>query len=217
MSAHYRPMHSLDDWKALHPEKHWKPGFSAQSLAEFWHGANGNFPKAVKLALDGAPDHRLHDLELVAGFGEHKTPLPGGSRASHTDLLVVARSERGLVVIGVEGKCQEAFGPTLAEWDRSEVRLDYLQSLLPGVPVFDGAIRYQLLHRCAAAAIEAARYHAPVAVMLVHQFGGESESWSDFVAFTKVFGQEPGKGEVVSLGTCGNGVELFVGWVGERP
>src|SRR5690606_356757 len=124
---HYRPMESFDDWESLHPEKHWKPGYSAQCLAESWHGAGQGFPERVRQALDSAADPRLHKLEILAGFGECKTPLPGGSRASHTDLLVVARSDRRLVVIGVEGKCQEAFGPTIQEWDRSQVRLDFLQ------------------------------------------------------------------------------------------
>lgn len=216
MSRHFRSMESLADWRQLHPERHWKPGYSAQMLAESWHGAGNAMPPAVRAALDSAADHRLHGLELVAAFGEYKTPLPGGSRPSHTDLLVVARSVDSLVVIGVEGKCQEAFGPTIAEWDRSEERLDYLQGLLPSGRRFDGAIRYQLLHRSASAAIEAERFHAPIAVMLVHQFGGECESWADYAAFLATFQVEARQGAVQFLGNCSNGIELFAGWVSER-
>ena len=42
-------------------------------------------------------------------------PLPGGRRESQTDVFVLARRARGLVAIAVEGKVDEAFGPTVAE------------------------------------------------------------------------------------------------------
>lgn len=215
MSRHFRRMEHLADWQLLHPERHWKPGHSAQMLAESWHQAAIDLPRSVRAALDVAEDPRLHGLELLAAFGEYKTPLPGGSRPTHTDLLVLARSAASLVLIGVEGKCQEAFGPTIGEWDRSDVRLDYLQGLLPGGRVFDPTIRYQLLHRSASAAIEAERFHAPIAVMLVHQFGGECESWNDYRAFLATFGVNAVRGAVQRLGLCGNGVELFAGWLAE--
>ncbi|MEZ4379521.1 MAG: hypothetical protein R3B35_14695 [Gemmatimonadales bacterium] len=169
----------------------------------------------MKRALDSASDVRLHALEMVAGLVEHQTPLPGGSRPSQTDLLVLARSKKALVLIGVEGKAKEAFGPQISEWEGNPKRLEHLQSLLPTSPLFDGQIRYQLVHRCAAAVLEAERFHAPLAVMLVHQFGGETPAWKDYVAFVSAMGHTAKKGGIVSLGRCSNKVELAVGWVEE--
>jgi hypothetical protein len=64
----------------------------------------------------------LPDLELLLAIPEHKTALPGDQRASQTDLLVLAKSNDRLVVIGVEGKVNEPFDRTLAARHRSAGR-----------------------------------------------------------------------------------------------
>ena len=56
------------------------------------------------------------DVEMLIGLPEHKVALPGGARASQTDLWVLARTNDDLISIAVEGKVRESFGPTLAEW-----------------------------------------------------------------------------------------------------
>jgi hypothetical protein len=104
--------------------------------------------------------------------------LPGGSRASQTDLFALARSGSDLISIAVEGKVAEAFDTTVGEWlDRraaeqakrgrtrqpsaqTRKRLAFLCELLQ---LEEGDIldlRYQLLHRTAAAILEAQRFAA---------------------------------------------------------
>ncbi len=53
-----------------------------------------------------------------------------------------------------------------------------------------GAIRYQLLHRAASAIIEAKRFGAPHAIMLVHSFSQTHEWFADYAAFAKLLGVE---------------------------
>src|SRR4051794_21996589 len=109
MSANpiYLPSNGVDGWRWLlaSPGLHWKHGASAMALADAWESASG-WPPRVQACLATDPD--LTDLELLVGLPEHQVPLPGGSRASQTDLFVLARRPgSGLVTIAVEGKAAE--------------------------------------------------------------------------------------------------------------
>jgi hypothetical protein len=86
---------------------------------------------------------------------------------------VLAKSENSLVSIAVEGKVEEPFDKTLGEWktDASmgkEVRFSYLMEILGLREPIPDSVRYQLLHRTASAVIEAERFGAQNAVMLIH-------------------------------------------------
>ena len=52
-----------DDWKALlaDPVKHWRPGYSARTLAYCWEAADG-FPPEVAQALSQSDSPLLADL-----------------------------------------------------------------------------------------------------------------------------------------------------------
>ena len=137
---------------------------------------------------------------MLLALPEHETPLPGGTRASQTDLLVLARRPAGnQVVFAVEGKVAEPFGDhTVARWrtqSDSQGRKDRLAFLLGRLGLADdasvGALRYQLLHRTVAALLEAERFGAPEAVMLVHSFSATAEWRDDYVAFARALGAEP--------------------------
>src|SRR4051795_9919170 len=93
MTRFYLPTIGPQDWQWLlaKPGLHWKHGASAMALAEAWE-ATPAWPVEVASALAAVG---LGDLELIAAFPEHETPLPGGSRASQTDLLVFARRPAG--------------------------------------------------------------------------------------------------------------------------
>ena len=86
-----------------------------------------------------------------------------------------SRNEVGLCVMAVEAKVNEDFGPLVGE-RRKEAsqgqsdRLEYLRQLL-GIPSLPDSIRYQLLHRTAAALLTARLFHAGTAVMLVQAWG----------------------------------------------
>lgn len=219
MTRIYIPSQGPQDWQWLlaKPGLHWKHGASAKALADAWEGADP-WPPEVETALTSAG---FGDLDLLVAIPEHLTPLPGGARASQTDLLVLARRAGGeQVVLAVEGKVAEPFGDhSVAEWRQqsdSKGRQDRLAFLLErlGLPDDDAAagLRYQLLHRTAAALLEAERFGAPEAVMLVHSFSPTADWHNDYVRFAESLGADPGSQPIVSARVPG-GVQLHLGWV----
>ncbi len=144
-------------------------------------------------------------------------PLPGGSRASQNDLFVLARSPAGPVVIMVEGKVNEPFGPTVGEWltDASRGKKARLRALMRAVGLTTqppASIHYQLLHRAASAVITAEQYRAAAAVMLVHSFSQKHAWWDDYRAFAAQFGVVAERGVVQRIG-ADSPVPLFGVWV----
>ena len=146
-----------------------------------------------------------------------KVPLLGGRRASQSDIFILARAKDQLVSIMVEGKVSEPFGDTVAEWKSGsgrgrENRLRYLCDLLGLNTVVVDHIRYQLLHRTASAIIEAERFNAPNALVLVHSFSSKNEWFEDYEKFLVLFGVME---EVDSLvfAKIIRGVKLYFGWV----
>jgi hypothetical protein len=152
---------------------------------------------------------------------EFKVPLPGGVRASQNDIFVLARSSSGPVAIMVEGKVGESFGPTLDEW-RSEAspgkkkRLRFLLGSLGLATVPEGTVRYQLLHRAASAIITGEQYRAAAGVLVIHSFSQERTGWTDYQAFTSLFGVEAELGSVQRLGGASK-IPLFGVWVVGNP
>src|SRR5450755_2657066 len=117
MNQIYLPTTGSHQWQWLlaNPGRQWKYKASAMALADSWEHATG-FPEPVADSL--ATDRELQDLQLLLAVPEHEVPLDGGSRASQTDLLALARlPDGGLVTIAVEGKAKEPFGDhTVSEW-----------------------------------------------------------------------------------------------------
>jgi len=68
------------------------------------------------------------------------------------------------------------------------MRLSYLCGLLGLDMAAVGHICYQLLHRTASALIEAKKFNAPNALMLVHSFSYENEGIEDYQQFLALFG-----------------------------
>lgn len=185
-----------NDWKSLlaRPEKQWRIGYSARTLAHCWEAAAG-FPPEVAHSLGRADESPLADLIPILAIPEFKVHLPGGNRASQNDIFVLARSSTGPVTIMVEGKVRESFGPSLKAWRRNaspgkKSRIgSILRTLgLSGMP--PDAIRYQLLHRAASAVIIGKQYRAAAAILLIHSFSEKNAGWSDYQAFTRLFGVE---------------------------
>ncbi len=181
----FLPSKGAEDWRALlaDPDKHWRTGYSARSAAARWENADG-LPDEIRTVFEEAG---LDPVELLAAFPEWKTPLPGGRRESQTDILALVRTARGLFVAGVEAKVAEPFGPTVSEWlaDASPgkvERLTFLREKL-GLREDVSALRYQLLHRTASAIIEAERFGAVGAAMIVQSFSQAGAWKADFVAF----------------------------------
>ena len=212
MGKIYVPTTGVEDWKRLlaDPEKHWKKGYSARSLAYCWE-ENKDLPSEVRKVFDQSRFDELTGLEVLIAIPEHKVPLRGGKRPSQNDVWVLARGGQDLVSIAVEGKVQEEFGPTLRKRKGGEERLDYILNLLElGMP--SGDIRYQLLHRTASAVIEAHRFNAAHAVMLVHSFSQGDKWFDDYNDFVGLFGSSGSPNTIISVGQRA-GVSLFFGWV----
>lgn len=217
MSRIYIPTKSADEWAQFlaEPVKHWRTGYSARTLAYSWQEADG-FPEEVRRVLST----KFSSPELLLAIPEHKVSLPGGSRASQNDIWVLARSDDELISIAVEGKVAEPFGPTIQEWNADPSpgkteRLAYLLDLL-GLSSAPGQLRYQLLHRTASAIIEAKRFNAKHALMLVHSFSPTCEWFNDYAAFVSLMGARAIENEIVPIGSR-SGVCLYLGWAQGNP
>lgn len=207
-----------ESWKALlaDPDKHWKTGYSARTLAHCWEEADG-FPAEVAKGFAASNDELLRGLEPVLAVPEFKVPLNGGRRPSQNDIFVLAKSTAGPVAIMVEGKVKESFGPTIEEWRAEaspgkEERMAFLLEKLGVSHGFDGDTRYQLLHRAASALITAEQFRAVAAVLLVHSFSEQRMGWPDYQAFLSQLGvtAEP---EVAQRVQTKSAVPLFTMWV----
>jgi hypothetical protein len=220
MSLIHVPTTSPEDWRLLlaKPELHWRTGYSARTLAHCWEAAAG-FPQSVQSVLDAADDPFPGRVSMLLGIPERRVPLPGGRRSSQTDLFVLARSADGLVVICVEGKVDETFGPLVSEWvteDASPGKHERL-AFLAGKLGLDrdelGPLRYQLLHRTVSALIEAEAFNARHAMMLVHSFGATDAGLSDYEGFARALGAEgAGAGRLVSAPGVPGEISLYLGW-----
>jgi len=216
MNHIYIPARSPDDWARLlaDPVKHWRTGYSARTLACSWQSADG-FPAEIQAAF--SQNEHLSDIQLLLAIPEHKVPLAGGTRPSQNDIWALARAKPGLVSIAVEGKVSEPFGPTLSEWlaqgsKGKASRLAFLRRELNFNEKIAGTIRYQLIHRAGSAVIEAKRFGASHAVMLVHSFSPTREWFQDYEEFALLLRAEVAVNRVVYAGERGC-VHLHIGWI----
>ena len=199
-------------------ERHWKKGYSAYELAYSWVGAKG-IPNPVVAVLHQAEE--FLGMELIEGFFEKETDLRSRGRPSQTDLLALIGDGEGFAVLGIEGKVDEPFGPLVSEWlvDASankRARLSVLQETM-GLADHDVSnLRYQLLHRTAAAVYEAQRYKIRRAVMLVHSFADGHSWFDDFRAFADAIGTPVSGTNELSAKVGVEGISLRLGWVADE-
>lgn len=198
---------------------HWKQGRSAKAVADRWFQAN-DIPPRVRAVLDQSPE--LKGAELVDAWLERCTDL-GDRRgsASQTDLLAILGIGDELAVMAVEAKVTESFGPLVSEWigdggEGKEDRLRRLCALLGFDRSSVGDLRYQLFHRTAAAILEARRYRATKAVLMVHSFCPDATGLADFIAFFERMGLS-GIGRDLLGGPVRVGeLDLWVGWASDE-
>lgn len=213
------PTNGPEDWRLLlaEPRKHWRTGYSAKALAYSWEEANG-FPETVKKVFRESGIALFKNVELLLAFPEYQVPLPGGSRPSQNDIFVLARSNDQLISITVEGKVSEPFGDTIAEWrkDDSEGKRKRLKFLLKELELEDNkeinSIRYQLLHRTASAMVEAKKFGALNALMLVHSFSQSNERFEDYSRFLGLFDLEAKPDSLVFAKNIDE-INLYFCWV----
>lgn len=212
------PTETGSDWQRLlgKPELHWKSGRSAMSAAACWEDNEPRLPPEISSVLEATGEQALASLELLMAVPEWEVELPGGDRPSQTDILAITRNEHGLVILGVEAKVDEPFGPTLAE-KRTDAsagqteRIAYLEKELGCTSSLDGGIRYQLMHRTVSAKLTARAFHAGTAVMLVHSFSPASRWREDFEAFAFAIGGKSLTADIYEI-ELSEGPRLLIGW-----
>src|SRR5436309_2542925 len=64
-----------EDWRQFlaDPQKHWRVGFSARTLAHCWEAADG-FPEEVAAIFHGTDEPALTELEPLLAVPEFKVP-----------------------------------------------------------------------------------------------------------------------------------------------
>jgi len=215
----YIPSDSPDRWKDLlaQPERQWKVGYSARTLAYCWQEADG-FPMNIVMTFQKSKIDLFKNVELLFAFPEYKVPLPGGKRESQNDIYVIAKSNNNLISIMIEGKVNEPFDKPVSNWisnsggnSGKQKRLNFLLNKLNLNYTQVQQIRYQLLHRTVSAIIEAQRIGAKNALMLVHSFSTEKEWFNDFAQFVKLFDLSAEKDSIVGPYQT-DGINIYFGW-----
>jgi hypothetical protein len=219
MNHIYIPTSGVEDWHRLlaDPEKHWRTGFSARSMAYAWESAKG-FPPEIQ-DLFTLSEHPFHNVELLLAIPEHKVLMPPYSgHPSQNDLFVLAKDSMGnLIALTIEGKVSESFGKILSEWNAEGSpgkykRLVFIKETLGFTGEIPETIRYQLLHRTASAVLEAKRFTAKRAVMVVHSFNQNDLWFDDYRAFLSIFGATDASPGMLQFLTEVHGIKVYSGW-----
>jgi hypothetical protein len=232
----YKRLRRPEDWKGLAGDENWVASHSAQELAFAWQGAGG-LPEGIVRAFDRCESPAVHGLKVDVAIVEKPVFLDNHVAPSMTDLMAYAHNASGeTVILAVEGKAQEAFGLPIRSWLRGDAlqfaaetaarptrvrRFEFLCTRLGLSVDHECQLRYQLFHRTVSALLEAERYAAKAAVVLVHAFGPHgSSNWTDYQLFLEALGApSPTPGVVVGplrLGTPRDGHVLPV-VAGSRP
>ncbi len=97
-------------------------------------------------------------------------------------------------------------------------RLEFLRERLGLGGVELSGLRYQLLHRAASALVQADRFGARIATLLVHSFGEHSDdkSLADYRRFADAMACAPAFNAVVPVGRSTRR-PLLIGWVADAP
>jgi hypothetical protein len=223
MKRIFVPSLGATDWRKFlaDPDTQWRREKSAMELAVSWERAqraDRGLPPEVAKAIDSQPD--LQGSELLLALPEHKVPLKGRGKPSQNDVWALLRKGDSYVSMTVEGKAGEPFATTLGEWlldgrEGKRDRLEHLCQVLQSGSAPPPELRYQLFHRTASSVIEAHRFGARFAVMLVQSFQEDPVSWKDYGAFCSLLGTSAIRGSLVEARRTGP-QRLFLGWVDSK-
>ena len=219
------PTDGPETWKRFlaDPDKQWKSGCSAMSTAYSWEN-NEDMPVEIRALFKDADDPALHNACLALAIPEYKVTLPGGTRPSQNDVFALLTCKGGLVSMMVEGKAREDFDATVGEWKKRtsdngvHTRMQYIMDYIGLRTPVPEEIRYQILHRTASAVIEAERFHAPYAALVVQSFVADDAEnhYDDFCNFIRLFGKTPTKRRLIEIAHT-HGCRLFAAWVQGKP
>lgn len=179
-----------------------------------WEAAEGSLP--IEIAALFGPD-----TELLLAIPEHKVALPGGPRGTQCDVYALIKSSGQTMSLAVEAKVNEPFGPTVGEWMQNpspgkRERLEFICGLLGLEYPIPKHLRYQLLHRTAAAVIEANRFKTDKAAMVVQSFSQEHRWFEDFALFCDIMGKKAAARQAIQV-ALPSGLDLTLGWAVGSP
>jgi hypothetical protein len=206
------------------PDSQWKRGFSAFETAVSWEKASclpTGLPESFADLFRGSI---FGEATLLLAVAEHKVPLDGGRADSQCDVWALLDTPSGGVSLSLEAKANETFGQgneSLRDWlvagesERSrrsrEDRWKHIAEHLPSVTADAySLVPYQVLHRCAAAVIEARRFRMPSAAFIVQSFGARPESFEAFAGFCQAIDLEAERGKMC-VSKVGE-IRLGIGW-----
>lgn len=225
MSKIYTPSKGPIDWKELlsDPEGQWKVGRSAYELAHCWEKEPGDFPISFRKVFRKSDYSIFHNVKLLFAYPEFKVRLDTARAPSHNDVFALAMSDSRLISIAVEGKAGEDFDRQIMDWLDTKGkpsgrpdRLEFLCKKLGLKIPIPGYIRYQLLHRTASSLIEAEKYGAKYAIMIVQNFDSELPHFDDYSNFAQLLGLKINMSKkvdsIVYVKNI-NDIELYLAWI----
>lgn len=159
------------------------------------------------------------DVELLLAIPEHKVSLPPlKGHPSQNDVFVLAKAnDNSLISITVEAKVSESFDRTVSEWlrDFTQGKKERIEFIKLKLQLYNGEIehiRYQLLHRLVSAVLEAERFCAKHAVIIIQSFSKDDDWFDDFASLLSVFHTDAEIGKLVKLFSLKD-ISVYAGWV----
>ena len=202
-----------DDWRHRVSESTTVHTSSAPAqMADRWQAAAG-FPAEIARLFSTARATR--SAALLVAIPHHQVPLAGGAHAAHLDLWALVRTGRGLLSVAIDAVGAEAFDAEADDRTATTESRRLWKGLCRLLEIHESAdtpVSSQLVHRTTTALVEAKRFFARGAAVVVHSFGESRRGFSDFQQFVRLMGGalvEPG--QLVEVQPR-EGVELYFGW-----
>ncbi len=206
------------------PDSQWKRGYSVLETVVSRENAGrqpAGLPGPIADLFRGGI---FGEARLLLAIAEHKVPLVGGLADSQCDVWALLNTASGGVSLSTEAKANETFGQgneSLKDWlivgesERSrrnrQDRWKHITDHLPRAAADAySLVPYQLLHRCAAAVIEARRFRLPNAAFVVQSFGAPQESFDAFGRMCHAINVRPEWGQMQI--TSVDEIRLGIGW-----
>lgn len=220
-----------EDWRPIVSDKNFQKGYSGYELAYSWQAAR-EFPSKVASVFNQADFLLLTGIRCEYGIVEKPVFLDTLIAPSWTDVMVYCKNASGdSVIVAVEGKCRESFGPIIQDWIRAKgepdegpdpkpsrlQRLSYLGDQLGITIPPTSQLRYQLVHRTVSAVKECNLHSAAATVVLVHSFDDKfKDNWDDYCKFTMAVGLISPAKDLIQGPVSLRGVQVFFAWVSDR-
>jgi hypothetical protein len=213
------PIYTIEDWKEKCPPakiEHWKDGRSAKELAKDWTKNRG---KDLEIIIGSYPEFK--GIRFIKASPEYESRFDSYGKGRHHDLLVLASDIKGQVLVSVEAKADESFGPLM-----KDVYLKKITNRLKGIPthapnriedlmkwifsenltpkIFD--YRYQLLHGVAGIIAESKKREINRAIFVINVYKSDNkdifspEDNSNNIKDLELFISHLSKGKVNKIG-----------------